>query len=183
MNKLIGVALLLVATPVAAQQVMIDYAKDEDFKKVKTFQYTETKETNIQNPMMADRIVTDLKAKLTTGGLSEVQENPDIFVTYHMTSKQDQVLNTTGFGYGGVGMGWGGWGGGMGMADTTTTETTYTEGTLIVDAYRASDKKMIWRGTGTVTVGAKPEKQEQQIQKILDKMGTKWAKILQNEGE
>lgn len=161
MNKLIGIALLLVATPVAAQQVTIDYAKDEDFKKVKTFQYTETKETNIQNPMMADRIVTDLKAKLTAGGLSEVQENPDIFVTYHMTSKQDQVLNTTSFGYGGVGMGWGAWGGGMGMGDSTTTETTYTEGTLILDAYRASDKKMIWRG----------------------KMGGKWAKILRNEGE
>jgi hypothetical protein len=32
-------------------------------------------------------------------------------------------------------------------------------------------------------VATKPEKQEQQIQKILDKMGNKWAKILHNEGE
>jgi hypothetical protein len=60
---------------------------------------------------------------------------------------------------------------------------TYTEGTLIVDAYEAKDKKMIWRGTGTVTVKEKPEKQVEQIETILDKMGNKWQKILKNEGE
>jgi len=48
-----------------------------------------------------------------------------------------------------------------------TTETPYTEGTLIIDAYRAS----------------KPEKHEQQIQNTLNKMGSKWDKILKNEGE
>ena len=181
MNKLIGIALLLVTTPVAAQKVTIDYAKDMDFGEVKTFQYTETKETNPKNPMMADRIVEDLKAKLRDGGLLEVQKNPDVYVTYHFTSEQDQELDTTGFGYGGVGVGWGRWGGGM--TDATTTVTTYTEGTLIIDAYRAADKKMIWRGTGTVTVATKPEKQTQQIQKILDKLGAKWKKILQSEGK
>ena len=181
MKRLIGIAFLLAVTPVAAQQVTIDYAKDVDFKAVKTFQYTETKETNAPDQLMAGRIVTDLKAELTAAGLSEVQDSPDIFVTYHMTSKEDTVLNTTGFGYGGFGRGWGAWGGGM--ANSTTTESTYTEGTLIVDAYQASDKKMIWRGTGTVTVATKPEKQEQQIQKVLNKMGAKWSKILQNQGE
>ena len=181
MKTLIGLALMLAVTPVAAQQVTIDYAKDVDFKAVKTFQYTETKETNAQDSMMGDRIVTDLKAQLTEAGLTEVKDSPDIFVTYHMTSKEDTVLNTTGFGYGGFGVGWGRWGGGM--ASSTTTESTYTEGTLIVDAYQASDKKMIWRGTGTVTVATKPEKQEQQIQKVLTKMGTKWSKILKNQGE
>jgi len=181
MKKLVGIAFLLVAAPVAAQQVTIDYAKGTDFSAIKTYQYVDTKETDMSNPMMADRIVQAIKAKLNAGGLHEVQENPDIFVTYHVTTQQNKVLNTTGFGYGGFGVGWGAWGGGM--ASATTTETTYTEGTLIIDAYLAADKKMIWRGTGTVTVAAKPDKQQAQIEKILDKLGMKWQKILHNEGK
>jgi hypothetical protein len=45
------------------------------------------------------------------------------------------------------------------------------------------DKKMVWRGTGTVTVKAKPEKVTQQIQNILDKLGKRWAKILKGQGK
>ena len=43
--------------------------------------------------------------------------------------------------------------------------------------------KMIWRGAGTVTVKSKPEKQQKQIDKILDKLGKKWAKILAGKGK
>jgi hypothetical protein len=93
-----------------------------------------------------------------------------------MSSKENMVFNTTSFGYGGYGAGWHRWGGGMGSS--TTTASTYTEGTLVVDAYEPGDKKMVWRGTGTVTVKSKPEKQTQQINKILTKMGNKWDKIV-----
>jgi hypothetical protein len=69
------------------------------------------------------------------------------------------------------------------MGSSTTTESNYTEGTLIIDAYEPGDKKMVWRGTGTVTVKAKPEKQAQQIDKILAKLGDKWDKILAGQGK
>ena len=42
---------------------------------------------------------------------------------------------------------------------------------------------MVWRGTGTVTLKAKPEKQAKQVDNILTKMGNKWNKILKNEGK
>ena len=82
-------------------------------------------------------------------------------------------------------MGWGGWGyGGTGvMGSSTTYETTYTEGTLIFDAYGPDDKKLVWRGTGTVTVKAKPDKQIQQVENILTKLGAKWKKILAGKGK
>jgi len=54
---------------------------------------------------------------------------------------------------------------------------------LIVDAYDSTEKKMIFRGTGTVTLKAKPEKQTKQIDNILTKMDAKWQKIRQNQGE
>jgi hypothetical protein len=72
---------------------------------------------------------------------------------------------------------------GMGMGASTTTSSNYTEGTLIIDGYKPGDKKMVWRGTGTVTVKSKPEKQAQQIDKILTKLGDKWDKILAGQGE
>ena len=69
------------------------------------------------------------------------------------------------------------------MGTSTTTEYSYTEGTLIIDAYDAAEKKMIWRGSGTVTVKAKPEKQVKQVQNILKKLGNRWDKIHAGQGK
>ena len=187
MRKTLGLIFVvaLFATPAMAQKVTIDYAHDFDFKGIKTFQYVDTAESNIRNQLMADRVAAMLKKELTEGGLKEVTENPDIYVTYHFTSKENTSYNTTSMGYGGYGGYYGGWGGwGMGsMGTSTTTATTYTEGTLIFDAYEPADKKMVWRGTGTVTVKAKPEKQIKQVDNILKKLGNKWDKILKGMGK
>lgn len=183
MKKVTGLLIVLgmVAVPSFAQKVTIDYAHDFDFKAVKTFQYVDTKESNAKNQMMADRIKDGIIKQLTEGGLQQVDSDPNLYVTYHLTSKENTVYNTNSFGYGGFGMGWRGWG--MGMGSSTTTESTYTEGTLLIDAYEPSDKKMVWRGMGTVTVKAKPEKQSKQITNILTKLGEKWQKILAGKGE
>jgi hypothetical protein len=109
---------------------------------------------------------------LTEGGLKQVDSSPDLFVTYHITTQENTVYNTSTFGYGGDGRGWGG-----GMANSTTTEMNYTEGTIIIDGYEPGEKNMVWRGTGTVTVKSKPEKQAKQIDKILAKLGAKWDNI------
>jgi len=189
MKKIFGLLIVLgmAAMPAFAQKVTIDYAKGFDFKATKTFQYVETKESNASNEMMDGRVKDAIVKELTEGGLEQIDANPDLFVTYHMTSKENTVYDTTSFGYGGGGMGWGRWGGGMGMGmgmgSSTTTSSTYTEGTLIIDAYEPGDKKMVWRGTGTVTVKSKPEKQAQQIDKILAKLGDKWDKILAGQGQ
>lgn len=189
MKKALGLIFVLglAASPALAQKVNIDYAHDFDFDSVKTFQYVNTEESNAKNPMMADRIESMIKKELKEGGLTEVTENPDIFVTYHITTSEQTTYTTTSFGYGGFGPGWGGWGGyygGMGgMGSSTTTARNYTEGTLIIDAYEATDKKMVWRATGTVTVKDSPEKQTQQVEKILTKIGKKWEKIIAGKGK
>ena len=184
MKKALGLifVLALAATPAMAQKVTIDYAHDFDFEAIKTFQYVDTKESDVKgNAIMAQRVEDMIKKELREGGGTEVSENPDVYVTYHFTSQENTSYNTTSMGYGGWGAGWGGWGGGMGTS--TTTSSTYTMGTLIIDAYDSTDKKVVWRATGTVTVKAKPEKQIQQIQKILTKIGAKWEKILAKQGK
>ena len=183
MRKVLGLAFLvaLVATPALAQKVTIDYAHEFDFGSVKTFQYVTFEESKVANPLMAERIVNLVRQKLTAGGLQEVSENPDIFVTCHGTTAERTSYNTTSFGYGGYWGGWYGWGGGMGT--TTISEYNYTEGTLIFDAYDAKEKKLVWRGSGTITVKDQPEKQIKQVESILKKLGDKWRKILKGQGK
>ncbi len=188
MKKALGLVfvLALAATPAMAQKVTIDYAHDYDFEAIKTFQYVATDDSDVKgNDLMDQRIEDMIKKELREGGATEVQENPDIYVTYHFTSKENTSYNTTSMGYGGYGGyygGWGGWGMG-GMGTSTTYATTYTEGTLIIDLYDPETKKLVWRGTGTVTVKSKPEKQIKQVEKILTKIGNKWDKIVHGQGK
>lgn len=183
------IALAVVATPSMAQKVTIDYAHDFDFNQVKTFTYVDTNDTNSGNDLTDQRIKGKIIEKLTSGedSLKQVDSGGDLYVTYHVATEDNTVFNTTSFGYGGWGPGWGGWGGygyyGGNMGSSTTTATTYTEGTLIIDAYEPTDKKMVWRGTGTVTLKAKPEKQYKQVDKILDKIDKRWDKIHTGQGK
>ena len=186
MKKTLGLvfALALVIGCSSVKNANIDYAHDFDFSKVETFQYIDIEETNSANQLMHDRIVGLIVKEMTEGGLREVESDPDIYVTYHVTTEDNTVLTTTGYGYGGYGPGWGGWGygyhGGVGMTSATTTARTYTEGTMIFDAYEAENKNLVWRGMGTVTVKDSPQKQTQQVEQILAKLGDIWDKILEN---
>jgi len=183
MKRRLGWLLLaiLVATPAAAQQISIDYDEAFPFEKVKTFAYVETAETSSADDLTDSRIRDAIVRELKSDGLEQVDGDADLYVTYHLSSEQNMVVNTTSFGYGGHGNGWHRWGGGVGSS--TMTATTYTEGTLIVDAFEPSEKTMVWRGMGTVTLKSKPEKQANQIDKIMTKMGQKWQKILAKEGK
>ena len=196
MKKTLGLifVLALASAPAMAQKVNIDYAHDFDFAEVKTFKYVDTEDSNPEDHLMADRIQGAIIMELKEGGLQQVdnEADADLYVTYHVTTQENTSYSTTSVGYGGYGGhygGWGGWGyggpgyGGMGMASSTTQAHNYTEGTLIIDAYEPEEKKMVWRGTGTVTVKENPQKRTKQVDKILHKLGKKWDKILKNKGK
>ncbi len=111
MKKTLGLifVLALMATPVMAQKVTIDYAHDFDFESVKTFTYVDTEDTNVKgNDLMAGRVSSMIRQELIQGGLKEVKEGGDLYVTYHFSSQDNTVYNTTNFGYGGYGrrLGW-----------------------------------------------------------------------------
>lgn len=182
-------ALLILASPALAQKVDIDYAHGFDFGSVTTFEYVDTPASDIKgNDLMGNRVVEMIKKELREAGLTEVSSDPDLYVTYHYASEDKKSWNTTTFGYGGYWDAWGGWdgwwGGGPSMGGSSVTrEYVYTVGTLVVDAYDSNEKKMVWRGSGTVTVKDKPEKQIKQVDKILKKLGKRWDKIIAGKGK
>ncbi len=144
------------------------------------FVVAESTDSKASDPLMDGRIKDAIVNQLVQDGLTQVDADPNIYVTYGITTQKNAVYNTVG--YGGFGMGWRGWGMGA-WRSSTTTESTYTEGTLIIDAYDAIDKKLMWRGNGTVTLKAKPEKVNEQINKTVTKLDEKWEKILAGIGE
>ena len=178
-------ALLLMAAPAFAQKVYIDYDKEYDFDSPETFSWAKTSETSVEdaNPLMHSRIVNAIEHYLTMGQLREVESDPDLYVTYHTSTKENLSLNTTSFGYGYPG-GWhggyyGGYGyGGMGMGSSSTTVSTYETGTLVVDAWDPKTEKLVWRGTATnMTVAANPDKMMKRIDKALSKIVKKWQNL------
>ena len=176
------VLILLMAGPAFAQQVTIDYDRDYDTSKIKTFMWVQSPETSLAetDPLFHSRIVNGIEYYLTQNGAREVESDPDVYVTYHTSTTEQVVLNTTNYGYGypggwGGGYGYGGYGGG-GMS--TTTATTYERGTLVVDVWDATKKELVWRGVASnISVYQDPEKMWKRIDKALKKMVKKWRKI------
>lgn len=179
------ICVLMVAAVVWAAKVTVDYDADTDFTKIQTFKFVDTEETSIErnNQLMHGRIVAIIEETLIGAGLQKVDDDPDVFVTYHAMTADRSSFTTTGFGYGGWGRGYRRWGGYGGMGTSTTRENTYTDGTLVVDAWNAETEKLIWRGTSSQVLKAKPEKQEKQIRKALTKMANQWEKIKKSQSK
>jgi hypothetical protein len=174
-------AVSLVTTPVLAQKIHIDYDQEAAFGTYKTFQYKPTPEMSVQDsaPLMHDRLIAELTRILDEGGLQQVDADPDLYVTYHTSEKEEMQLNTTSFGYGyGPSFYWDPyWSGGGAAGSSTTTAQTYTRGTLVIDIWDAEKVELVWRGTASAVVPENPQKGEKLIQKTLKKMVRKWEKM------
>ena len=56
------------------------------------------------------------------------------------------------------------------MSTSTTREVNYTVGTLVVDIWDASTKKLVWRGTASKTLSDDPSKSTKNINEAMTKI-------------
>ena len=175
----------LLASPAWAAKPQIQWDEAYDFSTIKTFQWDPNPESSLEkrNPFMHSRVVAAIEYELTASGLTEVQANPDVFVTYHTSSESKVRLDSDsyGYGFGGYGtVGWGRYGYGYGVAGpvtTTTRVTEYEEGTLVVDIWAAASKQLIWRGTASRVFSEDVDKAEDQVVKIIKQMASQSKKL------
>jgi len=158
-------------------KILSDKDATVDFTKFKTFQYYGwAEESNkLLNELNQTRIEKAFGAEFAKRNLEYVKEGGDLMVTLYIVTeeKTQTTANTTGMGgYGGYGYGgyygYGpayGWGGGM--STTTYSTTDYTVGTLIVDVYDESNKKLIWEGVAQGTIKDNPKGREARIEAIV----------------
>ncbi len=197
-HGILVLAAILFVGPAFAQKIYIDYDQEYDRDTVKTYAWMETAETSVKDsdPLLHSRIVNGIEHYLTLGGLTETEGDPDVYVTYHGSSKEELSVNTSSVGvgygypssmgyghYGGYGGYYGSHYGGVYGGTASTTVTSYQVGTLLIDVWDAKTEKLIWRGTAAnIVVSDNPKKMSHKIDKALEKMIKKWQKVKKKEG-
>jgi hypothetical protein len=160
--------MLLLAGIASAQQVKTDYDRSANFAQYKTYSWEHVK---TQDALNVDRIKSAVNAALAAKGLTQVDSGGEISIVAVEMTQNQQTLNTFYNGFGG-GWGWRRFGGGLGEA-TTTTET-YKVGTLVVDLFDSSSKKLLWRGSSSDTLSNNSDKNIKNLDKGVEKMFKKF---------
>jgi hypothetical protein len=187
---LLVLATVLIAGPAFAQKIYIDYDEEYDGSKNKTFAWSETKETSLAatDPSLHSLIISEIEGHIIAGGIELVDDDPDLYVTYHGSTKEEMALDTSYYGYSAGRMGYGRYGGyggyygryyggGLGTSSSTTVRS-YQVGTLVVDFWDAKTEKLVWRGiAANITISENPHKVKKKVEKALKKMVSKWQRM------
>ena len=165
MKKLLSLLVLtcLMSVTALAQQVSVNYDHSQDFSQYHTYAWGSNNANQVQNSILAQVAIQDINAQLQSKGLQMVQENqdPDLIVLANGGLKQQTSWNA-----------WGmrGWGGGMG----SITPEQSIEGTLIVDLHDAKKQALVWRGIAQNTLNNNGNKNQQMVNKAIQKMFQKY---------
>jgi hypothetical protein len=155
----------LTSTIAFGQQVSVNYNHSQSFAQYHTYAFENNDPNQIANSILAQAAVSDVNAALQGKGLSKVElsANPDLILLVSGGLKQQTSYSA-----------WGmrGFGGGMGGI----TPQQNTEGTLIVSLYDARQKTLVWRGIGQDTLSNNGNKNQQAVEKAIQKMFKEWPK-------
>lgn len=160
---LLMVAAFVFTLAAQAQSVVVDYDHSAgDFSRFKTYAWVKsTRPTS--NPLMDQRIIAAIDSQLAAKGMTKIDTNADVTVTYGAGISQETQSMVTGTG------GWR-WGGGMATVNQYVTNV----GTLVVDINDGKSRQLLWRGAAKDTLSDKPEKNAQKIDKAVTKMFKKY---------
>jgi hypothetical protein len=163
MKRHLGKFLLLLASAcVVFATVKTDYSHSVDFGHYKTYSWIKV---SVQDPLWEDRITRAVDSQLSAKGWTRVPDGGDAAVAAYGSTHDEKTLQTWYDGFGG-GWFWNGFGDGLA---TTTVEKTPV-GTLMVDIFDSSTKKLIWRGLASDTLSGKPDKDEKKMDKSVSEM-------------
>lgn len=155
-----------------ADKVETDYDRNVDFSQFRTYSWGQVK---TDNPLNGDRIRSAIDKQLQAKGWQLTPSGGDITVFFTDRVQNQQYLETTynNFGPGwGHGWGWGGWGhhgAFTGFGTSTTTVRNSQFGSLVIDLFQTSDKKLVWRGVISGTLSDKAEHNVQDLNNGIDR--------------
>jgi hypothetical protein len=157
--------LLLAAAPALSQQVSVNYNHSASFGQYHTYAWGGNNANQIQNSILAQVAKQDIENAMSQKGFTKVTEaqNPDLILTANGGMRQQTSWSA-----------WGmrGIGGGMGGISPEQN----VEGTMIVDLYDAKTQSLIWRGIAQDTLNNNGNKNQQMVEKAIQKMFKDWPK-------
>jgi len=148
-----------------AQQVSVNYNHNQSFSNYHTYAWGSNNANEIQNSILAQVAQQDINSALQAKGLQMVQESqhPDLIVLASGGLKQETSWNA-----------WGMRGIGGGMGGITPEQNT--EGTMIIDVHDAKTQSLVWRGISQDTLSNKGNKNQEMVEKAIQKMFKQWPK-------
>ena len=165
--KLMLCAMLIYITSATAvgQQVSVNYNHSQSFAGYHTYAWASNNANQIQNLILAQVAQQDIDTALQGKGLQKVQESqkPDLILV--VSGGMRQQTSYSAWGMRGIGGGMGG-----------ITPQQNVEATLIVDLHDAKSQSLVWRGIGQDTLSNNGNKNQQIVQKAIQKMFNQWPK-------
>ncbi|HVP53903.1 MAG TPA: DUF4136 domain-containing protein [Candidatus Eisenbacteria bacterium] len=148
-----------------AQQVSVNYDHNASFAQYHTYAWGSNNTNAIKNSILAQVAQQDIEAAMAQKGLQKVQEsqNPDLILTASGGEHEQTSWNA-----------WGmrGIGGGMGGISPQQN----VEATMIVSLYDAKQQSLVWRGIAQNTLSDKGNKNQEMVEKAVQKMFKQWPK-------
>lgn len=147
------------------QQVSVNYNHNQSFAQYHTYAWGSNNANAIKDSILAQVAKQDIDSAMQAKGFQLVQEsqNPDLILTANGGMKEQTSYSA-----------WGmrGFGGGMG----SITPEQNVIGTMIIDLYDAKAQSLVWRGIAQDTLSNNGNKNQQLIQKAVQKMFKQWPK-------
>jgi len=166
-RMLMGVGAALLVSACSGISTSTDYDPAVSFSAFSTYDWIDS-EGQVDN-IMSSRVRQSVDAALTAKGFTQSTSNPDLAVSYQVTSAERRSFNTVNTGWGG---GYRGAGWGMGMGTSTTTEQVWNEGSLILGIFDTGTRNLVWTGTATTDIDGSrsPEERQELIDSAVNKM-------------
>lgn len=164
---IVGVVLLasaLLTTVAHAQKTSAGYDKSVNFSNYKTFMFSST--NGAKNPYVNDMIMAAVTRELTARGLTRVDANPDLRVSYLAAAGFDLHVGSVPFGYT-VNPVY------SGMVPHGSASWDVTTGTLVIDLFDNKTDRIVFRGSANKVLerapSADPAKDAKMVSKPINK--------------
>ena len=158
-------ALGLLPSALLAQQVSVNYNHNASFSQYHKYAWGSNNKNQIQNSILAQVAQQDIEAAMQQKGLQKVEESqsPDLILTASGGEREQTSYNA-----------WGmrGIGGGMGGISPQQN----VEATMVVSLYDVKQKELVWRGIAQDTLNNNGNKNQEAVQKAINKMFKQWPK-------
>ena len=147
------------------QQVSVNYNHQANFSQYHTYAWGSNNKNQIQNSILAQVAQQDIEAAMSSKGLQKVSENqnPDIILT--ASGGEHEQTSWNAWGMRGIGGGMGG-----------ITPQQNVDATMIISLYDVKQKELIWRGIAENTLNNNGNKNQEMVQKAINKMFKQWPK-------
>ncbi len=186
MKKLLtSFAILLFLLSCSSLKVNYDYDHSVDFNQFKSFSfYPWDYKNGFQiNDYDKGTILMAIQSEMEKKGYKYQKSGGEmsisIFLTIEGKTNYEAYTNHYG-GWAGYGGGWGysgfgyGYGYGPGYSTTRVTKTHYNKGTLIIDVFNVTDKKLIWQGIASREIEENLEKRDRTLPKNVSQIMAKF---------